>query len=52
MLTPASKANNAYPVDSVIIEAKYPDDERENIELFTVMRKGNRDTTPITEIGS
>ncbi len=28
---PIEKANNAYPVDSVIIKDKYPNDQRENI---------------------
>lgn len=36
---PIQNAGKTYPVGSVIIKAKYPDDKRENIELFTVMRK-------------
>lgn len=36
---PIQNAGKSYPVGSVIIKAKYPDDKRGNIELFTVMRK-------------
>ncbi len=36
---PIQNAGKTYPVGSVIIKAKYPDDKRGNIELFTVMRK-------------
>jgi hypothetical protein len=36
---PILSGDKSYPVGSIIIKAKYPNDQRERVELFTIMRK-------------